>query len=831
MPRTKSLVAAAIAVITLAAGCANTHQRPPVELPPNAAPSRILDAKGRLITTIGEQNRESVPIAAVSEYAQNAVIAIEDSRFRSHNGVDPQAIGRAAVANVDAQQIAEGGSTITQQYVKNALLDDDRTISRKIEEATLAMALERNYSKDAILEQYLNTIYFGGGAYGIEAAAKTFFGVPAKELNIAQAALLAGIIQSPSRYNPHQNPENALARRNLVLERMNEQDYITDEELTFVRAVPLGVLPKADSGASQRSPAPHFVEEVKEWLLKESDALGSNQAERYANLLRGGLTVTTTIDLDLQALAEKAVRDVLPGQGENPKMPDAALVSVEPTTGFVKAMVGGHDFYGSHGYAMANLATGNGRQTGSVFKPVVAATAFSEGVSPSKRYPAPRSTSFTLNGGEVWNVKGGGIGSGTIEECTVVSSNTCFANIILDPAVGSEKSVETARKLGMTHTDLLAVPSAVLGANNATVQDMASVYGTFANGGIHVEPSYVTRVERNDGTVLFEHQHKQSKAIEPEVANQVNEILPKVLNDGGTGWRANIGRLAGGKTGSSQNNTDGWFCGYTAQLSTAVWVGFAELRANASGRAGLVSMTPPNTPITVFGGTYPAQIWKAFMGPAMEGQPELPLVKPPPSTPPTTATAASPDLLDQVPTRSATQVSMPDVAGLSRSEAISALEAEGLSPETYEISRLPDSDWDSVYAQSPTAGTLLRRGSTVWIEVTEKNPATTTAIPELRNATADDAARRLRELGLTVELRSSTAPTGAVDGNGALIAANRVWRTTPAAGSYSDDGTVVVEWSPTAAPTTTTTTATTTTTTAKPSATGPTTTRPRSTGR
>ena len=807
------LALAVLSTAVVSSACANTHQLPPVEFPPNAAPSRILDAQGRLITTIGEEDRQSVALTSVAEVAQEAIMAIEDSRFLSHNGIDPQAIGRAAVANAASTDIAEGGSTITQQYVKNALLDNDRTISRKIEEATLALSIERNYSKDVILEQYLNTIYFGGGAYGIERAARTFFGVASSELQLHQAALIAGMIQSPARFNPHQNPENAQTRRNLVLERMNEQGLITEGTRLAAANEPLGVLAPAPAEAGNRSAAPHFVEEVKQWLLKESDAIGDNQAERYANLLRGGLTITTTIDLDLQAKAEAAVKDVLPGQGQDARTPDAAVVSIEPKTGFVRVMVGGYDFYGQHGYAKANLATGAGRQTGSAFKPIVAATAFSEGVAPSKTYPAPKSASFTLDSGEVWRVKGGGIGSGTIEQCTIVSSNTCYANVILDPAVGSERSVEMARKLGLVNTDLSAVPSAVLGSNNSTVEDMASVYATFANRGINVEPSYVTRVERTDGTVLYEHRHTQTKAIEPEVANLVNSILPKVLEGSGTGTKANIGRLAGGKTGSSQNNTDGWFCGYTPQLATAVWVGFAELRPNSGGRPQLVSMAPPNTPITVYGGTYPAQIWKEFMVSALEGQPTLPLIAPTPVAPNTTEPTGSPAILDQVPHPSDGRVSVPELVNKSTAEAKSAIRSAGLSANVSEIDRPGDFRFDSVFAQSPPGGTTVRRGASVWIEVTEVDPAKNTPVPELRGTTPTAAAEQLRNIGFTVTVRPMQAPGGAADADGRPIAAGRVWRTTPGAGNLSRDGTVIVEWTPNAAPTTTTTSSSTTTTT------------------
>ncbi len=711
------------AVVLLGAACANTHERPPIQFPPNAAPSRILDSQGRLITTIAEENRQSVDIADIPVSMQQAIVAIEDTDFWEHNGVNPKAIARAADANAQAGDVSQGGSTITQQYVKNALLNDDQTIARKVEEATMAMALERAYSKKTILQNYLNTIYFGSGAYGVEAASKEYFGVSTKKLTLPQAAMLAGAVQSPSKWNPRTNSDATLGRRNLVLERMQDEGYISAEQRFAAASEPLGVIP-ADSSATgkapDRYPAAHFVEEVKHWLLFDSDALGDNHAERYNNLLRGGLTITTTIDLDLQAKAEAAIAEVLPGQGVNPKMPDAALTSIEPRTGYIKAMVGGRDFWGDHSYAKLNLAEGAGRSTGSTFKPIALATALSNGVSPTERFNAPSSESLPIPGG-VWNVRGGGIGSGTLGECTVASSNTCYANIIMDKRVGPDDTVAMARKLGITETDLDAVPAAVLGANNATVRDMASVYATFANGGIHVPPVYVTKVERADGTVLYEHPHSQTKALEPEVARQINDILPGVIYAaGGTGHRADIGRVAGGKTGSAQNNTDAWFCGYTPQLATAVWVGFSETRPGRNGNQSLVSMVPGNTPITVFGGTYPAQIWSTYMRSALEGQPELPL-NPPVPPPTTTTTSPEPPAILEPPAAAPSErlVDVPDVANMIGDEAAAKVRKAGFTVKVAEVDVRGDEQPGRAVAQSPAGGSLSPSGSTVWLEVTK----------------------------------------------------------------------------------------------------------------
>jgi len=794
-PIAARLAAALLGVTLLAGACANTHATTPIQFPPNAAPSRILDAKGRLITTIAEENRQSVSIRDIPVIMQQAIVAAEDSRFWSHRGVDPRGILRAAKANADAKAIAEGGSTITQQYVKNALLDNKRTFGRKIEEATTALALERAYSKEVILEQYLNTIYFGGGAYGVEAAAQTFFGVHAAQLSLPQAATLAGLVNAPGLFDPRANPVNAQTRRNLVLERMEKQGYITAEQRLAAASAPLGVADAPPAQETQHYPAPHFVEEVKHWLLTESDALGDNQAERYNNLLRGGLTITTTIDLDLQAKAEASIADVLPGQGQDPKTPDAALTSIEPETGFVRAMVGGYDFWGTHSYAKTNLSVGAGRSTGSAFKPVVLATALTNGVSLDKVFPAPDAATFNLPGGGTWSVKGGEIGSGTMTQCTIVSSNTCFANIILDPAVGPQRAVEMAQKLGITHTQLQANYAAVLGTNNVTVQDMASVFATFANGGVHVPAVYVTKVERADGTVLYDQSHTQTKVLEPEVARRINDILPQVITDpSGTGNKANINRPAGGKTGSAEANTDAWFCGYTPQLATAVWVGFAEPRAGRDGVRRLVSMSGSNTRITVFGGTYPAQIWAKYMSSALEGVPATPLYDPAP--PPTTTTAPPGDPAVLAPVTTLKKATVPDVLNKTGEQARATLEKAGFAVKRKEVDAGPDAAPGRVVAQSPPSGQAAEGGSTVWVEVTAGSPASRTPVPDLRGYGTGQATDTLTSQGFTVTNEVTAPPAGTLRPDGKAYEGGQVWRTTPAAGELAADGAVRLSSAP-----------------------------------
>jgi penicillin-binding protein 1A len=655
--------AAALAVAAVASGCSYTLTELSAELPETAQSSVILAADGTPILTLhAEQNRANVTYDEIPRVLIDAVIAIEDERFWLHHGVDVRAILRAVQVNASSGGVAQGGSTITQQLVKQLLLTSEQTLDRKIAEAALAWQLEQRYTKERILELYLNTIYFGSGAYGVAAAATEYFGKAVAQLTVAEAALLAGLIQSPSDYDPQGSPEEAIARRQLVLDAMLEQTLIDQATFDAASVEPLTLAPDVPI-LDQRYAAAHFVEEVKQFILRDP-RFGATAEERRDLLFAGGITVRTTIDLTLQSQAEQAVAAVLPDPAADP---EAALVAIDPATGFVRAMVGGRDYFGAHETAKYNLAMGRGRHTGSSFKPLVLAAALQAGMTLDAAFPAPGS--MQLSFGEppqLWTV--GNYGEGgpgvpvDLREATVRSYNTVFAQLIL--AVGTDRAIDTAAAMGIT-TPLDRWPSAVLGANDVQPLEMASAYATLANRGVHVDPVMVTSVVRSDGTILYENEHHQSRVLDPYVADQVTDVLTDVI-ERGTGQSADIGRPAAGKTGTAQAWRNAMFCGYVPQLATAVWVGYPGREQFA--------MVPPRTPIRVTGGSYPAQIWQRFMAAATAN---LPVLDFPVPTPPSTMPTLGPLPAPPAPPVTGPAGPVPSVVGQLLEPAVAAVQAAG----------------------------------------------------------------------------------------------------------------------------------------------------------
>jgi penicillin-binding protein 1A len=726
--------------------------------------SKLYDRSGNLITTFhGVQNRTVVPLDRIPEVAQKAVLAIEDERFYEHEGVDVRAIARAMVANVRSGGIEEGGSTLTQQLVKQTIIAPgdiaDQTLKRKIDEAALARQLEKRLTKDEILFRYLNTVYFGAGAYGIQAASKAYFGRGVHRLKLRHAALLAGIIKSPQTYGPFRNRKRAKARRNVVLEKLKDLGWVEAEPADRVAQKPLGLQKQEDT---TRYAAPYFVDYVQRLIKWDSrfSAVGKTAAQREKRLFTGGLRIHTTVDLNMQAAGEEAVRSVLP----YPNDPHAALVALDPQTGHVRAMVGGRNYFAKKRkdrFAKLNLAIvaepglgpkardpvlgtkikrapGTGRQAGSAFKPFALAAALASGKSLSETYKASGSMEFPgADSGKPWrvqNYEGSEFGTVTLLEATIKSINVVYAQLILD--VGSEKVVETATAMGI-RTPLLAVPSAVLGANPVNALGMASAYGTFATYGLHHPPVAIKKILDRDGKVIYQDKTKPVQAIDPGVAYLATSAMKGVIT-GGTGTAAAGylgGRPAAGKTGTAQEYRDAWFGGYTPNLAAAVWVGYPEGSIEMKTSCYTGSCRP--TRIQVTGGSWPTQIWGAFMQRALAELPAPDFEVPSNSNLVTVtidtrtgclASGSTPDLYrrsayyvsgtEPKSSCAAPTATVPPVVGMSAGEAQSTLQSHGFNVEVVtKRGKGGRAGSGAVWRQSPSGGSEAAQGTTVTVWV------------------------------------------------------------------------------------------------------------------
>lgn len=615
--------------------------------------SKIYDRHGRLITTFhGVKNRTVVGMKQIPPHVQHAVVAIEDQRFYTHDGIDLKGIARAAVKNILSGEVLEGGSTITQQLVKNSIIAPGRktaarTLQRKVDEAALARQLETKLSKNEILLRYLNNVYFGNGAYGIQTAAQTYFGVGAKKLAVKQGATLAGLIQAPEYFDPFDRPLRARKRRDVVLARMGQQRWISAERAARVTRRSLGVNKEI---RKLEYPAPYFVDYVRRLLLFDErfDMLGKSAQARNKRMLIGGLRIYTTVDMRMQKAAEEAVATVL----TEPRDPYGAMVAMDPHNGKVKAMVGGRDFFTKKdGFSKVNLAisghpglgrpeskkskkpgnaAGTGRQAGSAFKPFALVTALDRGIGFDLSLNAPSCRVFegADNGGpwDVCNYGSSDYGAIDLLEATVSSVNVFYARLIL--GIGADNVVKTAADMGIA-TELSAVPSAVLGTNPVNALGMTTAYGTLATNGVRHDPVAVTRIvdTTTDKTIYRDHT-KPSPVLDPVVAYATTTALEQVIAFG-TGTGAQIGRPAAGKTGTAQEYRDAWFAGYTPNLSAAVWVGYPEASIEMKPSCSTTNLNVCRpTRVTVAGGTWPATIWQRFMARATSKLPPVDFVRP-----------------------------------------------------------------------------------------------------------------------------------------------------------------------------------------------------------
>ncbi len=612
-----------------------------VQLRPLAEPSSIYDDHGKLLATLQDADyRVPVPLSRVSPNARNAVIDIEDNTFYLHGAIDGRAIARAVVSDVTHGHVVQGGSTITQQLVKNSVLSPARNVNRKLREAVLAYRLEQQMTKNQILERYLNTVYFGNGAYGIEAAALTYFGVHAYEVSPAQAALLAGLISDPSGYDPFAHPTAALDRRRSVLDQMVVNGHLSGLQAYMAMATPL-----PSHIITLPAPAPNaFVTELKTYLLtdtKDYPALGSTPAQRFNTLFRGGLKIESTFDPVLQFEAQLAVNRQLPQRIRGPF--DAALVAIDPNTGYVKALVpgNGNDASGQ-GFDVATGRGGSGgRNPGSSAKLFTLMAALDKGgYSPDDVVDGTSPCQFggqylgTTPPGGIRNAEPGG-GLMTIQAATADSVNCAYVR--LADNVGLQNVVDMARRLGVKAATIHPYLSTAIGGFSVSPLEMASAYATIANDGVYHHPTFLWRINDEQGNLIYQDDDHGTQVVPSQEARVATSVLGTVVTQG-TGTAANIDRPVAGKTGTTDRNEDAWFIGFTPRLTTAVWMGAPASETLSMDDVGGV---------TVFGGTYPAKIFHDFMQAALADQPSEGFPAFDPSLVPPPGCVVAPDSLAQ----------------------------------------------------------------------------------------------------------------------------------------------------------------------------------------
>lgn len=568
-----------------------------------AEPTRVYDADGNEIASYYLQNRRSVTLDEISDYVKKGVIDTEDKRFLEHNGIDPQGIMRAVVGQLTGSGDAGGGSTITQQLVRNTVLSDEQfenSLRRKVREAYIAIQMEKEYTKDQILNMYLNTIYYGNGAYGIEAASITYFNKHASELTLAEAALLVGVPNAPTIYNPLDPNalEDCKDRRNLVLSRMLEAGDITQEECDSACAEEIVVNPGELTDSVGEFP--YFTDYVRELLLQDFSS---------DTILQGGLNVYTTIEPDKQRIAEQTVAERI-ASANNSEL-GGALVTIDNSNGHIVAMVGGQN-YGNDteaGQSSVNLATSQ-RQAGSSFKGIVLTAALNAGMSPTVMISNPSSLRVSASYNPS-NYGGHDYGVRSLASATMVSSNTGYVQVA--DAIGMDAVIQMAATLGIDSTIGPGLSSA-LGASEVTPLEMCEAYSTIATGGVHRNPVAITRIEDRNGNVVYEHTDDAEQVLDSAIAEDVTEVLEGDISSQGTAWVVardfTANQPVAGKTGTSDRSADLWFCGFTPQYTTVVWCGRMHDSQTVTyrGAEGTTQLLPQ-------------PIWTAYMNAILEGLP------------------------------------------------------------------------------------------------------------------------------------------------------------------------------------------------------------------
>ena len=777
-----------------------------LNLPDLSRVSRVYAASGEVLAELHDgRNSEPIPYDQVPQVMVNAILAAEDAKFFTHDGIDFSAIASAALDNF-ISDTTRGGSTITQQVVKNAFVGNEVSIRRKVTEAFVSAEVERRFPKERILEFYMNSVYFGSGAYGVKAASDEFFDKPLADLQIHEAAALAVLVRNPSLYNPRTFPEITIERRNDVIAQMSEEGWITEAQATFAIEQPLGVV----DTPPLRGEADHVVAEVRRQLLNspEFSFLGDSNEERKRAIFGcpaddvecqggGGLQIFTTIDLKLQKDANRVLRDwlpllpyeqnfgacadVFPDFEENQDFyaryaethsctPTGAIAMVDNITGAVKVMASGLDFE----FSQFDLAIQGRRNPGSAFKAIGLAAALEQGITMGHRYAGTSPLEIECesvcspNGTNIWtvsNASGSSTGVISVEEATYRSVNTVYAQISRD--TGPENVVDMARRMGITESSVEPVLSIVLGSSAISPLEMASAFSNFATNGLHADDYIVARIVNADGEVIYEKEPEIEQVADPAIFAAARRALVKVPTDSGTAARASIGRPQGGKTGTHQSYLDAWYVGFTPEYSTAVWVGYEaeqlpleDVVINGQAYA------------RVFGGSVPAPIWAEFMTIVMEGLPEAQF----PGEP-----ANIEDYLEPPPTQ------VPNVVSLERGAAIRRLQEAKLNVATQEIASLEPAG--IVVRQSRSSGSTVPQGSTVTIWVSN-GETPVGPLPNFVGMTVEDATEAAVEFELATNVKLTLVAQGLEVENPNLI--GLIVETNPPAGTQISEGASVV---------------------------------------
>ncbi len=740
-----------------------------LNLPDLSRVSRVYADSGEVLAELHNgRNSEPIPYSQVPEVMVHAILAAEDSQFFEHDGVDFSAIASAALDNFIYDQ-TRGGSTITQQVAKNAFVGNEISIRRKVNEAFVAAEVERRFSKERIVEFYMNSVYFGAGAYGVKTAAEEFFNKPLGDIRIHEAATLAVLVRNPSLYNPRTRPEITLDRRNLVIMEMEDNGWITEDEAERAIAQPLDVV----DTPPRRGLADHVVAEVRRQILNDSEFafLGDSNEERIQAVFGcpaddvvceggGGLQIYTTIDLRLQQEANRilnqwlplppyednlaACGEVFPDFEENRAYyeryaethscrPTGAIAMVDNHTGAVKVMASGIDFE----FSQFDLAIQGRRNPGSAFKAVGLAAALDQGFTLGHSWagtsPLEIECEFICSpaGTNIWtvhNANRSSTGVITLEEATYRSVNTVYAQVSRD--TGPENVVAMARRMGITQAALDPVLSLVLGASAVSPLEMASAYSNFATNGVHADDYIVARIVNHEGEVIYEKEPEITQVADPALFAAARRPLLRVPTEAGTAARANIGRPQGGKTGTHQSYLDAWYVGFTPEFSTAVWVGY---EAEQIPLENLVINGQNYS--RVFGGSVPAPIWAQFMTVVMEGLPEAAFPGDPPNIE---------DYLEPPETQ------VPSVVGLTERQAVRTLRVDAkLNVSVRAIASTEPAG--IVVRQGIRAGATVPQGTTVAIWVSN-GETPTGPLPDFRGMTFEEAEALAQEFSFNTNV-------------------------------------------------------------------------------